>query len=490
MGWLRGQFIDIIEWIDNTNDTIAYRFERQDNEIKQGAKLVVRPGQKAVFVNEGQVADEFDPGTYELYTRNLPLLSTLKGWKYGFESPFKAEVYFFSTRVFTNLKWGTANPIIVRDAELGPVRLRAFGTYSMRVLDPRALLENLISTDGLFQIDEVSDHLRNIIVPSVTSWVAGSGIALLDLATHYRQMSDRACTAIGPELEPLGIQLAQLIIENISLPPDVEEALDKRSSMGILGNMQQYAQYQAANAVETAANQPGGGNPGLDAGLGLAMGQQLMNSMNAQPVPNVPSPPTQTQWYIARDNQKLGPFPLNQLLSNGLAPQTLVWREGMNSWLFASEVVELQSLFPSAPPPPPPLAQDRVQWHIAQNGQQVGPFNLEQLQQQKLSPQTLVWKEGMGNWQKAENVAELSGVLASTPPGLPTTDESPTVPPPELAQWFIFRSGNALGPFTLTQLREQGVSGRTNLRREGETEWTRARDIADEPLQALLTSLE
>lgn len=480
MGWLRGQFIDIIEWIDNTNDTIAYRFERHNNEIKQGAKLIVRPGQKAVFVNEGSVADEFDPGTHELYTRNLPILSTLQGWKYGFESPFKAEVYFFNTKVFTNLKWGTANPIIVRDAEFGPVRIRAFGTYSMRVLEPRHLLENLISTDGLFQVDEISDHLRNVIVPSVTSWVASSGVALLDLAARYREMGDRACTAIRPDLEPLGIELAQLIIENISLPPEVEEALDKRSSMSILGNMQQYSQYQAANAIEAAANQPSGGNVALEAGLGLAMGQQLMNAMHAQPTPSAPPPPVQTQWYIARDGQQVGPFALNQLQQQGLTPQTLVWHQGMNSWQPASEVAELQSLFASAPPPPPPT---QTQWYFARNGQQIGPFNLVQLEQQGLTPQTLVWRDGMSNWQRAETIAELSALFASVP----------SSPPPVAsgrAEWYIFRSGNATGPFTLEQLREQEISSRTNLRREGETEWTRARDISDEALQALLASLD
>lgn len=163
---IRGEFIDIIVSLDNSNDTIAYRFERFQNEIKMGAKLTVRPGQKAVFVNEGQVADVFDPGMYQLSTQNLPVLSTLKGWKYGFNSPFKAEIYFFNTRIFTNLKWGTANPIMMRDAEMGPVRLRAFGSYNIRVVNPRQMLEELVGTDGLFQVDEVNDQIRNMIMTS------------------------------------------------------------------------------------------------------------------------------------------------------------------------------------------------------------------------------------------------------------------------------------------------------------------------------------
>ena len=155
-----GQFIDVIEWLDSTNDTIVYRFQRHNNEIKQGAKLIVRPGQQAIFVNEGQIADIFQPGTYELYTQNLPILSTLQAWPYGFNSPYKAEVYFVSTKTFTNLKWGTSNPILVRDADFGAVRIRAYGNYSIRINEPGIFLKTLVSTDGLFQVDEVQDHLR------------------------------------------------------------------------------------------------------------------------------------------------------------------------------------------------------------------------------------------------------------------------------------------------------------------------------------------
>ncbi len=179
---IRSEFIDIIEWLDDSNDTIAYRFERFQNEIKMGAQLTVRPGQKAVFVNEGQVADAFGPGRYQLSTQNLPLLSTLQGWKFGFNSPFKAEVYFFSTRIFTNLKWGTANPVLMRDAELGPIRLRAFGSYNMRVKEPTQLLQELISTDGLFLVDEVSDQIRNMIMTAFANTLGANPVPLLDLA--------------------------------------------------------------------------------------------------------------------------------------------------------------------------------------------------------------------------------------------------------------------------------------------------------------------
>lgn len=353
----RGQFIDVIEWLDNTNTTMVYRFERFNNEIKQGAKLIVRPGQMAVFVNEGQVADIFQEGTFELYTRNLPILSTLKAWSYGFNSPFKAEVYFFSTRNFTNLKWGTQNPITLRDQEFGPVRVRAFGTYAMKVKTPKDMLEQLVSTDGLFQVDEISNQIRNEIVSSFASWVGRSKIPVLDLAAQYRDLGAKIRAEIQPDIERFGLELTQLLIENISLPPEVETALDKRTSMGILGNLNQYTQFQAANAIEASANNPSGGNPALDLGMGLAMAQQLTNSLgqgNANPNPATPPPPPPVeQWHFSRGGQNFGPFPLEQLLQQGLTPDTHVWKAGMSAWVKAGEVPELASRLRMMPPPPP-----------------------------------------------------------------------------------------------------------------------------------------
>lgn len=362
---IRGQFIDVIEWLDSSNDTIAYRFERHNNEIKMGAKLTVRPGQVAVFVNEGQVADVFQPGMHELSTQNLPILSTLRGWKYGFKSPFKAEVYFFNTKIFTNLKWGTSNPITIRDPELGPVRLRAYGNYSIRVADPALLLTELVSTDGLFQVDEISDHFRNIIITSFASWVGQDNTPLLDFAANYRQMGERVKDALQEDLQSMGVTLTQLLIENISLPPEVETALDKRVSMGLIGNMQQYTQFQAANAIEESAKNPSsGGNPGLDFGFGIVMAQEFAGNMRtSSPVSNPnsppsnpsvpPPPPVQTQWYLSRDGQNVGPFDRNQLQQQGITRQTYVWHQGMSGWQYASEIPELASLFNSPPPPPP-----------------------------------------------------------------------------------------------------------------------------------------
>jgi membrane protease subunit (stomatin/prohibitin family) len=357
---IRGEFVDIVEWLDQTNDTIVYRFERYNNEIKMGSKLTVRPGQKAVFVNEGRVADTFEPGMYQLSTQNLPILSTLMGFPYGFNSPFKAEVYFFNTKIFTNLKWGTANPITIRDPELGPVRLRAYGSYNIRVAHPEELLKQLVSTDGLFQVDEVSDQIRNMIITAFATWFGSARIPLFDFAARYTELGETIRAGIQSSIQAFGLELTQLLIENVSLPAEVEAALDKRASMGILGNMQQYAQFQAANVIEASAQNPGGGNVALDFGVGIAMGQQLTNAMqtnamqtnsqSAAPAP--PPPPVQTQWYISRDGQNFGPFALSQLLSNGLTAQSHVWSAGMAGWLVANQVPELASLLSSLPPPP------------------------------------------------------------------------------------------------------------------------------------------
>jgi membrane protease subunit (stomatin/prohibitin family) len=256
---IRGEFIDIIEWTDSFNDTMVWRFPRYQNEIKNGAKLTVRESQVAVFVNEGQLADVFQPGMYDLTTQNLPILSTLKGWKFGFNSPFKAEVYFVNTKQFTNQKWGTKNPIMLRDAEFGPIRIRAFGNYAMRITDAAKFLKEVAGTDHEFTTDEVTEQLRNIVVTRFTDAVASSKIPVLDMASNYDEFSKLIQDRIKEEFNEYGISITKFLVENISLPPEVEQILDKRSSMGIVGNLGAYTQFQTANAIENAANNPNAG---------------------------------------------------------------------------------------------------------------------------------------------------------------------------------------------------------------------------------------
>src|SRR5947209_9296561 len=279
---LRGEFIDIIEWTEPAqSDILAYRFPRYQNEIKNGARLTVREGQVAVFVSEGQIADVFNPGLYRLETQNLPILATLRGWKYGFNSPFKAEVYFISTRQWTDLKWGTQNPVMVRDPEFGPVRLRAFGTYAMRVSDPGTFLKQLVATDPSFETFDIANQLRNMIVSRFVDVVGQAKMPVLELAGNYEKLGKLAQDRLTAEVAAMGRRVTQFYIENISLPPEVEQALDTRTKMGVLGNMDQFAKYQTAEAIRDAAQNPGGlAGAGVGIGAGVAIGQQMAGALS------------------------------------------------------------------------------------------------------------------------------------------------------------------------------------------------------------------
>lgn len=357
---IKGEFIDIIQWMDSSNDTMVYRFGRYGNEIKYGAKLVVREGQAAVFINEGQLADVFHPGTYTLETSNLPILSTLMGWKYGFESPFKAEVYYVSTRRFTDLKWGTKNPIMLRDVEFGPVRLRAYGTYVIRVQDPATFIREIVGTDGYFTTDEVTDQLRNMIVSRFTDILGESKIPILDLAGNYDELSEFITKKIAPEFEVYGIEVTKLLVENISLPPAVEEALDKRSSMGVIGNLSAFAQYEAANAMGAAARNPSGmAAGGMGMGMGFAMANQMGQALMRPQAAAAPPPlPAAARFFAAIGGQQAGPFTAQalqqQIQAGQVTKDTLVWKQGMAAWTAAGQVPELAGLFAQAPPPLPP----------------------------------------------------------------------------------------------------------------------------------------
>lgn len=372
LNMLRGQLIDIIEWLDETQDTMAWRFWRPDNEIKYGAKLIVREGQAAAFVNQGQLADVFLPGTYTLATQNLPILSKLMGWKYGFESPFKAEVYFVSTRVFTDLKWGTKNPIMLRDAEFGVVRLRAFGTFAVKVKYPPVFLRELIGTNSHFTLDQINDQLRDLATARFADVLGSSKIPALDLAGNYDQLAGYIITKIQPEFAAFGLELVKFLVENISLPPEVEAAMDKRTSMGVIGNLQAYAQYEAASAIGDAAKNPGGiAGAGAGLGAGMAIGQQFAQVMNppsgaqnvsaGQGAPagagSPPPIPEAASYFAAIDGKQSGPFDLGKMqevIGQGkLTRQTLVWAKGMPQWIAAGQVKELTPLFAEIPPPMP-----------------------------------------------------------------------------------------------------------------------------------------
>ena len=277
--FVKSELIDVIEWLDDSADILVWRFPDQDHEIKMGAKLTVREGQTAVFVNEGQIADVFQPGLYTLTTQNMPILTTLRSWKYGFESPFKAEIYFVNTRNFLDLKWGTQNPIMMRDPDFGAVRLRAFGTYGIRVVDARAFMKEVFGTSGLFTTDEIEGQLRSMLVSAFAAMLGNAKIAALDLAANYRTMGDSASAAMEPEFQRYGVALTLFVIENISMPPEVEKMLDTRTQMGIVGDMGRFTQFQTAQAITDAAKAGGGAGDFMGMGAGIAMGQQMASAM-------------------------------------------------------------------------------------------------------------------------------------------------------------------------------------------------------------------
>ncbi|MDX1357690.1 MAG: SPFH domain-containing protein [Clostridia bacterium] len=281
MDFIKGQFIDVIEWVDTDTDAMVWKFERKGNEIKMGAQLTVRESQAAVFVNEGQIADVFQPGRYELSTQNLPILTTLKSWKYGFNSPFKADVFFVNMKQFTNRKWGTANPIIRRDSDFGIVRLRAFGIYSFKVDDPAQFLREIFGTNPDFETGDIEGQLKRQLVSGLSDSLAESKIPVLDMAMNYDELGVEAVSNLQPRFTSLGLKLVSLYIENVSLPEEVEKVLDKKTQMGVVGDMKTFTQYQTAEAIRDAAQNEGGGTAGAGVGLGagVAMGKAMADAM-------------------------------------------------------------------------------------------------------------------------------------------------------------------------------------------------------------------
>lgn len=352
--FIKGELIDIVEWLESSTDAMVWRFDRPNNEIKNGAQLIVRPGQVAVFVDQGTVADVFEPGRHELSTQNLPVLSTLRGWKHGFASPFKAEVVFVSTRQFVSNKWGTKQPVMTRDPELGPVRLRVFGTYAVRVNDAEAFVRELVGANSSFTIGQISDQLRDLVVARFSELLGESTVPVLQLAANYKDLGDLAATRLAPELEKFGVELTKLVVESIALPDEVAATLDQRTRIGLIGgDMSAYAQLLTADAVRDAARNQGAGGAGAAIGVGLGMAQQLAGAtgqgMRAGTSP--PPLPSSAGFFIGVDGKSQGPLDsagLAQRVKDGvLRADTLVWREGMAAWAAAAQVPEVAALLGS-----------------------------------------------------------------------------------------------------------------------------------------------
>lgn len=363
---IRGEFIDIVEWLDPTQDTMVYRFERYQNEIKNGARLTVRESQIAVFINEGQIADTFGPGMYTLNTANLPILSTLRGWKQGFNSPFKAEVYFVNTKNFTNLKWGTKGPIILNDERFGMLEIRAFGTYAIRVGDPSLFIREIVGTDGEFTRDKIDGQLRSIAVTRFTNAVGNAMIPVESFAGNVNQLSEISEAALRPEFGAYGLELTKFLVENVSMPDEVKREIFELSRLEKI-DLHKLAQMKAAKAMEKAAENQGAAGGSMGMGMGFMMANQMGQAFTPQPsapqqaantgAGGPPPLPTQVQFWAAINGSQAGPFDtaaLQQMVArNELTRDTLVWKEGMAQWMAAAEVPELATLFGQVPPPLP-----------------------------------------------------------------------------------------------------------------------------------------
>jgi excisionase family DNA binding protein len=293
LGFIKGELLEIIEWTDDSRDTLSYRFPDDDKEIKNGAQLIVRESQLVQFVAAGQYADLFGPGKHTLKTENIPVLSTILGWKYGFNSPFKCDVYYLNTRLFTGNKWGTSNPVMMRDPDFGVVRLRAFGTYDFRIVDAPKFLREVAGTDQNFRLDEFADTMRSRIVSVFTEALATAHVPALDVAQRYSEMGEALLPIINPAMvSKYGLEITSFILENVSVPPEVEQAIDKRSSMGVIGDLNQYVKYQMGVALGAGGEGSAAATAPAQMAMGFGMAQEMMRNMQGGAASPPPAPGT------------------------------------------------------------------------------------------------------------------------------------------------------------------------------------------------------
>lgn len=351
---LSNEFIDIIDWNDSTNDTLVYKFPRYQDEIKMGAQLTVRESQQAVFLNEGTIADVYMPGMYTLQTQNMPLLATLKGWKYGFDSPFKADVFFVSTRQFIDQKWGTKNPVTLSDPRFGFIELRAFGTFAFRVTDAGKFLKEVTGTDAVYTTEQVTGQLRSLMVNKFTDALGEANFPIEKLAANLEELSQLLQEKLNADFDAYGLKITRLVVENISMPDDVKREIFEYSRLNKV-DMQKLTQFKMANSIDDAVSN-GNGLAGAGVGFGMGMGMGNMFSQQMQNLQN--TPPPLAPFFVAVNGQQTGPFTIEQLSEmitvGNVKRETLIWKNGMAQWAAAGTVAELNNAFSLVPPPPPP----------------------------------------------------------------------------------------------------------------------------------------
>lgn len=445
------QLLDVIDWTDDTNDTLVWRFPVFNKAITDNSKLVVREGQGAVFVSEGKLSDVFGPGTYTLDTRNTPILAFFQSIAYNLNYPYKGDILFCSTRQFTDNGWGTANPFMMRDAEFGPVRIRAFGIYSYRITDPATFIRQIVGTDGLFTTDEINGQLKKKLVAGLASAIGQARVPVLDLAANYMDLGDQIRAELNPSFqESYGITITDFTISNISLPEEVEKALDARTKMGVLGDLNAYTQLKTADAIDTAAANPGIGGAGIGMGVGFGMGNMMGNQMmnmggrgsfnphqGLTPPQNAAPPPLPGQEVFHYD----GPGGRSQGTAAEIAQRIaaspggkhLVWQAGWQNWMPYGEVAAIAQLVPppAAGPPPLPGALPDIRYHYSGPSGQTEKSLTEVVAILKADPDGKhhLWQSGWSGWKPAGEVAEVQEALAAASPPPPPSDEGPPPPP-------------------------------------------------------------
>ncbi len=431
------QFLDVVEWLDDSNDTLVYRFPVFNQALTDKSKVVVREGQAAVFIHEGQLSDVFGPGTYTVDTRNAPITSFFQSIKYGLDYPYKGDIYFISTRQFTENRWGTSNPVMMRDAEFGPVRIRAFGVYSYRVTDPAEFIKQIVGTDGLFTTDEINGQLKRKLVSGLSDTIGKAKIPVLDLAANYMDLGDQLRDRMNPAFaEGYGITLTDFTIENISLPENVEKALDDRSRMGVLGNLGAYQQLQTADAIQTAAANTGIGGAGVGMGVGFGMGNMMGNQMTGAmaggqqfnphtgmqggPSPAPPPLPNQTKYHYNGPTGQAEVTKDEVLARIAGAPSAnhQVWQAGWSGWKSWKDVAELATALPPAPPPIP--GADPSYHYAGADGQSEKKLSeIAALVKADPDGKHHVWQSGWDGWKKAADVAEIAAAVSAGSGGPP-----------------------------------------------------------------------
>ncbi len=357
----KNEFIDIIDWVDDSSDTLIWKFPRHDNEIKMNAKLTVRESQQAVFLNEGKIADVYQPGMFTLSTQNMPILATLKGWKYGFDSPFKADVYFVSTRQFIDQKWGTKNAITVEDPRFGFIELRAFGTFAYKVTDAGKFLKEVAGTGTYYTTEEVNGQLRSLMITKFSGAVSSGNLTIEKFAGNIEELSKEIQTKLNQDFADYGLEITKFLVENISMPDKIKEEIFEYSRLNKI-DMSKLTQFKAAQSIETAAANQGIGGMGVGMGVGMGMGNVVANAMTnaTQANQNAGTPPPipgAISYFVAVNGQQSGPFDMSSLKtmvnSNQLTRETLIWTNSMAGWAAAGSVVELAGIFTNTPPPLP-----------------------------------------------------------------------------------------------------------------------------------------